>query len=285
MRLGLVFVLAAGVASGCSLLVGEGLSGGSGGAEDPADANDDAPSVPGNEGGLDGAPPLPPRPREGVYAYVISGKDTLSFGPVTTSYGPTASATVVNREGAGSCFTMTLALRSGYTDAQDFCVREDAIVRTGGRRRQFFQVLSGVDVNTSMVCEPGDVFNVAAPVVGETKTHLCTGKNVESENGESPFSSGGTYRYVGEETIKVGSSDVRVRHFREELTVTGEQTGKNELDWYFAVESGVLVRLVRKVAIVFPRAFETTYAENADLSLVALEPAPLPVDAGSDAAK
>lgn len=268
--------------AGCSLLIGEGLS--SGGDESRADAAvidiDSATSAPDV---IDAAPSLP-RPAEGVYAYVVTGKDTISAGPTTSAYGPTASMTVVHRNVDDSrCFTGTLAMRARYEDAIDYCIKGSEVLRLEARRTQFFQVLSGIEVATVMKCEPGDLMVSSAPSAGQQWPHFCNGSNVESQNGKSDFTSGGSYTFVAEESVTVGGQSVRVRHFHEELAVKGLQEGTNVTEWYFAIETGILARLTRKVSIRFPTAFDTQYTEDADLTLVSMTPSPLVVDAGTDA--
>lgn len=278
----LAAAIVAAITSACSLLLEDGYSG----VEQPLppaeDAGEPDGSVPASTtDAADAAPAVKRRPDEGVYPYVATGKDSISLGS-SASYGPTASVEVLHTD--ADCFTAKVTLRAGYVEETDYCVRGAETIRTGVRRWQHFSVLGGVDVSTVMTCQPGDPMTTTSPAPVQEWAHFCNGRNVESETGTSDFTSGGSHRFVGEEDIVVGGVPVPSRHFREELVVSGLQQGTNVVDWYFTVDGGVLVRLVRKVSIRFPKAFNVEYSEEADLTLVTMTPSPLLRDAGADAA-
>jgi hypothetical protein len=278
-RLSLTIV--AGVTAGCSLLLEDGYS--SNMPVTPTDAGALDQHVPSDEADAgDAAPAVKRRPDEGVYVYLATGKDSISFGPATANYGPTASVEVVHSD--PDCFAATLALRSDYTEATEFCVRGDQTVRLGMRRRQRFAILGGIDVFTVMTCQPGDPMTSVSPEPAQEWAHVCSGSNDESETGTSSFTSEGPYRFMGEEDVIVGGVAVRSRHFHEELMVSGLQQGTNVVDWYFAADGGMLVRFVRKTLIRYPQAFDAAYTEDADLTLASMTPTPVPRDAGADAA-
>jgi len=286
----LTAVLAAAIASGCSLLLDDGYTEQTppphAPLTDDAGKTDDvwvAPTEPADAADAEAVGKR--RPDEGIYAYVATGKDSINVlgNTRTAPYGPTASVAIVHED--ADCYSAKLTLRTGYTEKMDLCLRGSETIRVGVHRSQHLAVLGGILVSTVMTCKPGDTMTLLSPAPEQEWPHICTGRNEESETGTSQFTSGGPYEYVGEEDVVVGGAAIRTRHLREELVVTGSQQGTNNVDWYFAVEDGLLVRLVRKTSIAFPTAFFSAYyTEDADLTLVSTTPAPLAGDAGADAA-
>jgi hypothetical protein len=193
-------------------------------------------------------PAPPPRPPERTYVYAVSGRDSLTGPPIVNfnaNYGPTATVTV-GYVGA-SCFKQTFVVRNNYEETVASCIKGVDSVAQSASRRQVFAF--GYTATTTSTCTPGDVYFTSAPSPGEIWDHNCTGQNSADEAGSSAFSVIGKYRYVGNQVIPIAGSDVPVMHFEDRRTVTGSQGGKNEAEWFFAVEDGILVRLSRTIDI------------------------------------
>jgi len=269
--LGLCALLMA-VSTGCSLLLDDDYSSGL----RPAGSSGTASST----GGPPAAAPWG-SPAEGTYSYSVTGGDNLRGPfPLSTTYGPTATVNVRHR--GATCFAMTIIVRSGYDESMEMCLHGVDVAQESGVRTQNFPFITGA--TTALTCAPGDVYLTPAPSPGQVWTHDCAGKNKDGKSGDSEFRTTGPYRFAGKESLSVGGRDVSVMHYHDEREVTGSQTGTNVADWYFAVDSGLLVRLTRKIDIEYRAPFIglVNYLETMEMTLTSTSPDQLS-DAGTNA--
>lgn len=269
---------------GCGALVGVHDLDVVGDGESPAKPDSSAPEKDaaitpvdaGGESDVDASttPPIE-RPPPGAYTYTITGSDGLkgSFG-TSNQYTEPAKLTIT-LEGS-DCYSQTLHIRAKYEETFHFCRRGPEFVMDTGDRDQ---TLFNYRVQTHQTCTPGDLYFPQLPVATPPYAHSCTGHNAEQASGDSNsnFTTAGNYTYVGIEKVPVNGSNIEVRHFKDERTVSGSQNGTNIADWFFDAKTGIVVRLRRTIDVhyKFNNIIDTEYVETIeDMTISAPPPAP-----------
>ena len=149
------------------------------------------------------------RPASGVYAYVGSGSERLSFPPLSQSEGPTIPGTVTMQgSDAGNCGSTT----APTTGRPSTSAWRSGAWETGGTTSQLFAI-GPVNVSTTSMftCMPGTMWLPAERIPGRSTTSTCTGTTTAVKGRTL---STGPYTYVGEETLTIGGEQVPAVHFR-----------------------------------------------------------------------
>ena len=73
----------------------------------------------------------------------------------------------------------------------------------------------------------------------------------------------GSYTFVGEERLLIGSEEVSTYHYRQARTITGAQTGEQEVELWTEVDNGLPVRSERSFRVDSSSPVGTiTYTES-----------------------
>lgn len=211
----------------------------------------------------------PQRPVAGVYQYEGSGTESLSTPPLSQTQGPTMPATV--EWGDRGCWTFRIDFSSNHWQSWTYCPDGDTVSETGGSSWQRWMIGATAITNLSeFTCEQGSVVVADAVEDGRIWDASCTGTS-ETIAGETV--SAGAYRFVGEESVDVGDTEVRTRHFTSERTMSGAQTGTERADVWFADDTGLPVRNERSITAATDTPIgTTTYTEEGRFSLSSTEP-------------
>jgi hypothetical protein len=266
----------------------------------PDDAGADAPSNSDTGGTV--TPTWLPTP--GTYRYHVDGLQRLSVGaPEYRDEDPVAPAVIENQSEPG-CWRLRLCLVSGKCDdapaaayseiAWTFCVSGGHLEQRGAREvTQWFAVGSMRKGTSQVECAPGQALYATTDLTMTSWSHVCSGH----VDGNYSFSTGGPYRYLGEDSVIVGTASVRAYHYAEEHTVSanelGAPAGKQIGEWWLA-PNGLPLRIRRGASIdtnigfgtvEFRQGTKTPYDAGGNMTmddcvLDSLEPSPLP-DAGN----
>ncbi|MBX3285641.1 MAG: hypothetical protein KF703_09885 [Actinobacteria bacterium] len=209
------------------------------------------------------------RPAEGVYRYEGTGTERLSVPPLSQDQGPTMPGTVEHLD--DGCWSFRLDYSTNHWQAWDFCLDADGVHERGGSTWQRWMLGTTALTNLASFTCPTSLVVPAEREDGQRWTARCDGTN---EMVDGTAVSTGTYEFVGEETLAVGDDRVAVLHFRSEREMSGAQEGTDRADWWFAPDTGMLVRNRRRIEVRTDTPVgASTYREEGEFRLVALEPA------------
>ncbi|HET9729010.1 MAG TPA: hypothetical protein VFR41_06285 [Acidimicrobiia bacterium] len=209
------------------------------------------------------------RPRAGVYAYVGSGNEHLSFPPKDQKQGPRMPGTVTHH--ANGCWTLRIDYSSNHWQTFDYCPRGQGLAETGGKTFERFDfVATKVDTIATITCKPEAPIVLAGLHAGQVWQQRCTGTNSAISGS---LTTAGPYTFIGEESVDVGGSAVPAYHFRQERTLTGAQTGNQRVDFWFATDTGMPLRNERKYTVHSDSPIGTvTFTETGEFHLTSLTP-------------
>lgn len=209
------------------------------------------------------------RPAEGVYRYEGTGSESLSVPPLSQRQGPTMPATVEHLD--EGCWSFRLDYSTNHWQTWDYCPKTDGLHERGGSTWQRWMVGATALTNLSSFTCPSSIVVPAEREPGQRWKARCEGTN-ELVDGTS--TSAGTYEFVGDTTLAVGDERIAVHHFRSERAMSGSQDGSDRADWWFAADTGLLVRNRRTIEVRTATPVGTsTYREEGEFRLVSLEPA------------
>lgn len=208
------------------------------------------------------------RPPQGVYLYRGSGTDQLDVPPKSQSQGPDMPASVTHRP--DGCWTFRIDYSTNHWQTWDYCPRDGGLDEVGGTTFQRWDF--GVYVNEStstFTCvdsptikakqEPGDVWQQS-----------CSGTTTGTEG---TTNSAGPYRYVGDETLHIGTERVTTHRYHRERTTSGNQSGSEQSDVWFAADTGLPVRNERRIEARTGTVIgEVLYTEEGRFELTDLSP-------------
>ena len=195
------------------------------------------------------------RPAPGVYPYVGSGTERVSRPPKSQSEGPGIPGTVT--WSPSGCWEFRLDYSSNHWQSTTYCQRGGALVNTGrsGWYRWDFVVVVVTDT-ARYSCEPAGVAVPAVPRPGARYPFTCTGGNEQINTG--PVTMSGWTEVIGSEPVTVAGRAVPAVHVREELTITGGQTGTNRADTWYATADGLPLRSTWTTDVNSPSPVGTT---------------------------
>jgi hypothetical protein len=210
------------------------------------------------------------RPDPGVYSAEGEGSAALGLLGLTQTDGPSIPITVVH-EGSG-CWSVEMALNEAHRQVNHLCRAEDgSIVEASSETEQQWDLGAATQDNrTSFTCEEPATVDDPAVAPGDTWELTCTGTN---SGVEGTTTSVGPTTFVGEEVLDVDGESVATRHVRQERTITGSQEGDQQVDHWYAVDTGMLVREERRSDVASDSPVGSiSYAEQGWWQLTSLEP-------------
>lgn len=209
------------------------------------------------------------RPAEGVYTYRGSGDEKLSILGASQHWGPTLPATVL--ASGEDCWVFSVEFSTNHTQETTYCPNGNGLDEAGGRTLQRFDfgAFAVDDVNT-FTCEPrAETIRVAAEP-GDHWRQSCTG---HSSSQGTTVTSAGPNTFVGLDRIRVDGELVDAFHYRQERTLSGDQTGTSRDDVWFDADNALPLRIKRDVQVESPSPLGAiTYTEAGTLTLDSLEP-------------
>jgi hypothetical protein len=121
------------------------------------------------------------------------------------------------------------------------------------------------------------------PCVNPTSaiSEACTGQNALFDGS---FDVVGTRTFRGVDTTEVGGVSVPSYHYFDARTIAGgSQAGMQELEWWFSVENGLLLREIIATTATSPTPLgKADYTETVDFSLQSMTPTALPAGDGGN---
>jgi hypothetical protein len=217
------------------------------------------------------ATPSDRTPAPGVYTFDGDGTESLSFLSTQQSQGPTLPATITP-DGHG-CWRFVVEYNTFHTQGWDWC-RDGARIREGGGTtvQKFDFVAYTVDEHSTITCDPPFVIVDTDAHAGDTTTSNCKGHSTTT-NGDMVTT--GTVRFVAREQLTVDGTTVPVLHYRADRIISGDQTGHESSDFWFATDDGMLVRNERDIEVASPAPAplnSVTYREHGWFQLASLTP-------------
>ena len=209
------------------------------------------------------------RPDSGVYTYAGTGKEKLSLLSTGQKWGPHLPVTVAGAP--GGCWTYTVEYSTNHWQEWTYCPGEEGLEEDGGRSFQSFDFVAfTVDDLIVFHCEPRNRTIRLAADPGDSWKQSCDGA---SEERGTHTNSAGTTTFVGIETVDVGGDEVRAYHYLDEKTITGDQTGTERVDTWFAARDGLPLETERSVRVKSPSPIgDVVYSETGGYSLTSLVP-------------
>lgn len=210
-------------------------------------------------------------PRPGVYLYSGAGSESLSFLSTHQGQGPTEPGTV--SLGSDGCWQFRIDFNSFHSQTWSRCSAGGRLVESGGTTTQRFDFVSfKMSEHSSVTCDPPFVVADLAGAPGATTPVRCVGR---SETTKSTFTQAGTATFVGREHVTVGDASVPALHTREDLLLTGGQTGEVRFDVWFAAANGLPLKESHSINVVSPAPApldHVTYSELGRWQLQSMTP-------------
>lgn len=215
--------------------------------------------------------PVNLRPPAGVYVYRGRGHEHLSFMSTTQSQGPRLPGTVT--VAPDGCWTFELAFNSFHRQMWHWCPSGPRLLEDSGTSFERFDFAAFTMGETSRFrCAPSfATLDVSATPGRSWPTH-CTG---HSETTNADVTTTGTVRFVGSETLSVGTIAVPTMHVHIDRLLTGGQAGEEHDDIWFATKNALPIRGARTIRAVSPAPAplgQVTYTEDGKWQLTSLTP-------------
>lgn len=211
------------------------------------------------------------RPEAGVYEYVGSGVERLSFLGTTQAQGPTLPATVTHV--SSDCWKFEIEYNSFHRQSWRWCLLDGVLVERASQTIQQFDFgVLKVDEESTFSCDPDNVVLDPTAIEDDEWPQRCVG---HSSTTNSDVIVAGTLVYVGIDTVTVGNENLTAFRYRSNLTLTGDQTGSERVDMWFSTDNGLPVRNERTIRVVSPAPpplNNVVYTEEGDWKLSRLTP-------------
>lgn len=212
----------------------------------------------------------PARPAQGVYTYRGTGHEAISLPPKSQPQGPAIPVTVTWR--TDGCWVFRVDYSTKHWQTWDYCPRQDGLVELGGQTFQHWDlVFTQIRSTSTFTCDPPSIAIKPAMRAGDEWNQSCGGT---SNTTKGRAVSEGPYRFIGEETLTVGTQRVRAFRFHQARTLSGAQKGTQTADMWFRASDGLPLRNQRDVTVRTDSIVGTvTYTENGSFEITNLTPA------------
>jgi hypothetical protein len=208
-------------------------------------------------------------PANGVYPATASGSASISFPPASQSYGAFVPVTV---EALGDgCWRTSVDLNAVNRQSWDHCLAGGSITELGTIHTTRWDFgAATVENTTTMACEPPLLAVDLSATAGTSWSQYCTGTSTRVVG---TTVSEGPYAFVGPETFNVGGQEVPCLHYRQTRATSGAQDGPTVIDFWFAADNGLMIRMDRDISIVADSPVgNIKYREQGTWSMTSLLP-------------
>lgn len=210
-------------------------------------------------------------PRSGVYLYKGAGSESLSFLATHQEQGPIEPGTVVVRP--NGCWEFRIDFNSFHGQTWERCRTNGKLLESGGTTDQRFDFVTfKMSEHSTVTCDPPIVVADADAKPGATSRVRCTG---HSQTTKTTFTQAGVSTFVGREAVVVGGASIPSLHTREDMLLSGGQTGAVRVDIWFALTDGLPLKEVHSIRVVSPAPAplnHVTYTELGGWQLTSMTP-------------
>jgi hypothetical protein len=217
------------------------------------------------------APPLSTlTSRPGVYIYEGEGSERVSFMNTRQIQGPTEPGTVTALR--GGCWLFQIDFNSFHSQRWARCNERGRIVEKGGAADQKFDfVMFKQSDHGTTTCNPP--FDVSDPHASPGTTWPVRCRVRSSATGATAVQNG-TMTFLGHTTVVINGTPVTALHARENLQLSGGQTGNVYVDLWLTPD-GLPLREQHNISVVSPAPSpinHVSYTESGSWQLTSLEP-------------
>ncbi len=209
------------------------------------------------------------QPAPGVYTYRGTGTERLSVLGAEQHWGPRVPVTVSAT--SPECWRLRIEYSNHHRQDFDYCARNATLLETGGRTAQRFDFKTfKVDDLTEFTCDPPGVAIRVNATRGASWRQSCAGTSVQRD---TRVTSTGRNTFLGMRHLKVAGRTIEAYAYRNDRTLSGDQSGSEHNELWFAVGSGLPVRYTRDTTVESPSPLgAVTYSEHGTLTLATLVP-------------
>jgi hypothetical protein len=208
-----------------------------------------------------------PPPETGVYTLRGRGGEHISFPPNSQQDGATMPASV--RSLGHGCWRWHLDYNVAHWEEYDFCGAGDVLLQTENRNWQSWDFGSFTVSNMARFTCPATAL-LAGGVYQGMIDWSCTGVNSAMAGTTTART---TAHLKGVESLRIGGVLVPSEHERQDTVLTGTQTGRVVMDWWFSESNGLPVRVARAITINTASPLGTiTYTESGSWQMSSLPP-------------
>jgi hypothetical protein len=211
----------------------------------------------------------PLQPAAGVYRYRGQGSESLSVLGAHQSWGRTVPVTVSPR--ADGCWTVRLDYSTHHRQDLDYCEQGARLLEMGGSTTQRFDFGAfAVDDTSTFVCDPPGIAVKVGAAPGDRWRQSCSGGSTAQH---TTVTSAGPNTFLGVRTIRIAGRDVDAYVYRTDRTLTGDQSGREHNEMWFAVDNGLLLRYRRDSHVSSPSPVGSVdYTERGTVTATELTP-------------
>ena len=211
----------------------------------------------------------PFRPAVGIYRYRGEGTERLDKPPTSQTQGPDIPGTVTHLE--GGCWRLRVDYNTNHWQSWDYCSTGTGLTeRAGAFYQRLDLVVTEVETSSTYTCDPPVDAIRPAQRAGDQWMQECRGTSTGT-SGE--VVSTGPYTYLGPESLDIGGNKVEALHYRRSRTLTGGQTGTEDVEVWFDADTGLPLRNQRNITVRSDSLIGgVTYEEDGSFSLVSRTP-------------
>ncbi len=208
-------------------------------------------------------------PAPGVYTYAGSGTEQLTVPPLSQSQGPTIPGTVeLSTDG---CWQLRIDYSTNHWESTTFCTRAAGIEEVRGQTWHKWMVgpVAVTDLTVS-TCDSGSMLLPTQRSPGQAWPARCTSTSTAAPG---TGVSSGHERYIGETTVRIGSTRIEAAHFLRTRTLSGAQQGTEHTDLWIDPSDGLVLEQRRSFDVRTDTILGTsTYSETGSFELTSLRP-------------
>lgn len=220
-------------------------------------------TVPGTTGSL--------QPRPGVYVYHGSGEERLSFLHTEQTQGVVETGTVFSQP--DGCWSFNMQFNSFHSEMWLRCSNTRQLIERGGTADQKFDFAAFTQHEHSVTtCTPPIVEFDPRWTPGATAPVHC---RVTSSTTKTTSVQSGTFTYLGRTAVDIGTTTVPAIHGRQEVQLSGGQTGTVRIEIWLAADSALPLRETHSINVVSSAPApinHVTYIEQGQWQLTSLVP-------------
>jgi hypothetical protein len=206
-----------------------------------------------------------------VYVYDAAGRESLSFLGTRQPQGPASPGTIVLRP--NGCWQFRIDFNSFHRQTWIRCSTGRKLSESGGTTDQRFDFgVFAKSEHADITCDPTFVVADPAASPGTRSPIRCIGR---SRTTKTTFEQTGVATFVGREDVIVGGVRVPGLHTREDMRLSGDQTGEVHVDIWFAPTNGLPLKEAHNIRVVSPAPAplnHVTYREQGKWQLTSLTP-------------